>query len=88
MGTDNSSDEMREITPVDAESFVKHSRYDTALPIDTTPTSRVEWITDGASEPRSAFDANMIVDTTPTARPEPAAPSHGGTDSGSASNDQ
>lgn len=83
MGDERSpADEVREIVLVNTqEPSFEGSRYDAALQIDTTPTSRVDWATDPQSEQRSAYDAKLVVDTTPTTRPEPTAPPDSGTDS-------
>jgi hypothetical protein len=74
--------EVREIVLVNTEEpCFEGSRYDVALQIDTTPTSRVEWATDPQSEQRSAYDAKLVVDTMPTTRAEPTRSSDSGTDS-------
>ena len=92
MGVENSSNEMPEVIPTDPEASVKGSRYDSSLRLDTTPTSRVNWM--GDEERRSAFDANLIIDTTPGTRPEYIAPldniipPDSGTDSSPSANDQ
>lgn len=85
---ENTSREVREIVLVQSEkpSF-EGSGYDAGLSLGTTPTSRVEWATDGQSEQRSAYDAKMIADTTPTTRIEPIAVQNNGTDGLSAAPD-
>jgi hypothetical protein len=92
MGAENPSNDTPEVVPVDSGELIIGSRYDNSLHLDTTPVSRVDWITDG--EGRSTFDAKLIIDTTPATRPEYIAPPDNvatpdsGTDGGSAASDQ
>jgi hypothetical protein len=71
MGKDDLGNQIRP----EPEQSVELSQYDARMSCDTTPTSRVNWVTADGSEGRSASDVGMMVDTTPSNRVDTSPPS-------------